>query len=93
MWNLKKVIQMILFTKQKQTLRHIKQIKDYQRPRGGINQEFGINVYTLLYIKQVNNKGLLYSTVNSTQHFVITYKGRESKKRIYKKILYIKIYI
>ena len=29
---------------------------------GGINQEFGINIYTLPYIKQVNNKDLLYST-------------------------------
>ena len=29
----------------------------------GINQEFGINIYALLYIKQVNNKDLLYSTM------------------------------
>ena len=28
--------------------------------RGGINQEFGIDIYTLLYIKQIN-KELLYS--------------------------------
>ena len=32
---------------------------------GEINQEFGINIYTLLYIKQINNKDLLYNTGNS----------------------------
>ena len=48
---LKKKIQMNLFTKQ--THRHRKQIYGYQRGkgRGGINQEFGINRYTLIYIK------------------------------------------
>ena len=44
--------QMNLSTKQKQTYRHREQIYDYQRGEGeGINQEFGINIYTLLYIK------------------------------------------
>ena len=49
----KKMIQMNLLTKQKQTHRHRKQIYGYQREkgRGGINQELGINRYTLLYIK------------------------------------------
>ena len=47
---------------------------------GGINQEFGINIYTLLYIKQITNRDLLYSTGNYTQYFVITYKGKESEK-------------
>ena len=28
---------------------------------GGINQEFGINIYTLLYTKQINDKDLLYN--------------------------------
>ena len=45
-----------------------------------INQETGINVYTLLYIKQIVNKDLLYSTKNSTQNSVITYMGKESEK-------------
>ena len=48
-----------------------------------INQEFGINRYTPLYIKQVTNKDLLYSTENYTQYLVITYKGKESERRIY----------
>ena len=30
---------------------------------------------------KINNKDLLYSTENYTQHFVITYKGKESEKR------------
>ena len=34
--------------------------------------EFGIDMYTLLYIKQITNKGLLYSTGNSAQYSVIT---------------------
>ena len=49
MWNLKKVIQMNLLTKQKETHRQRRQSCDYQRGNGGgINEEFGINVYTLL---------------------------------------------
>ena len=29
---------------------------------GRINEEFWINIYTVLYVKQVINKDLLYST-------------------------------
>ena len=47
---------------------------------GGINQEIGINIYTPLYIKQITNKGLLYSTGNSTQYSVMAYMGKEPKK-------------
>ena len=53
LWNLKKMIQVNLFTKQKQTYRHRKQSYGYQRGRvgGGINKEFGINIDTLyIYI-------------------------------------------
>ena len=49
---------------------------------GERNQEFGMNIYTLLYIKQIN-KDLLYSTGNYTQYFVIMYKGEESEKNRY----------
>ena len=52
MWNLKKMIEMDLFTKQKQTHNHRKQAYGYQREvGGGINWEYGINRCTLLYIK------------------------------------------
>ena len=73
---------MNLFTEQKQTQRHRKHSKGNQRGKagGGINQKIGINIYTLLYIKQITNKDLLYSTGNSTQYLVITYKGKESEK-------------
>ena len=48
--------------------------------RGGINQELGMNTHTLLYIKQIINKDLLYSTGNSTQYFVMICMRKESKK-------------
>ena len=39
-----------------------------ERKRGGINWETGTDIYTLLYIKQVTGKNLIYSTENSTQY-------------------------
>ena len=33
---------------------------------GGVNQEIGIDIYTLLYVKQITNKDPWYSTGNST---------------------------
>ena len=47
---------------------------------GEINWEIGTDVYTLLYIKQITNRNLLYSTENPTQYSVMTYMGKESKK-------------
>ena len=71
----------IIFTKQKQIhrLRKLMVIKEDRRGRG-MNQEFGINIYTLLYIKQITNKHLLYSTGNYIQYFIITHKGKEHCK-------------
>ena len=37
---------------------------------GGMNWEIGIDIYTLLCVKQITNKNLLYSTGNSTQFSV-----------------------
>ena len=48
--------------------------------REGINWEIGIDIYTLLYIKQITNKNLLYSTGDSTQYSIMAYMGKESKK-------------
>ena len=70
------MIQIDLFTKQKQTQTNIWLPK---RWGGGIKQEFGINKYMLLYIKQIN-KDLLYSTENYIQYLVIIYNGKESEK-------------
>ena len=75
---------MNLFTKQNQTHRLRKHMYDYQSRNmgggGGINQEVGIKIYTLLYIKQIINKDLVYSTGNSTQYSVITDMGKDSDK-------------
>ena len=38
----------------------------------GIVREFGIDMYTLLYLKWITNKDLLYSTGNSAQYYVTT---------------------
>ena len=46
----------------------------------GINREFGIKRYTLLYIKWIINKDLLYSTGNYIQCLIVTYNGKESEK-------------
>ena len=39
--------------------------------------EFGINMYTLLYLKWITNKVLLYSTWNRAQCFVAAWMGGE----------------
>ena len=47
----------------------------YDNRRGKIRRdrlEFGVNKYTLLYLKQITNKNLLYTTENSAQYSVIT---------------------
>ena len=56
-----------------------KQTYSYQEGKvgGGVNYEFEINTYTLLYIKQITKKDLLYGRGNSTQYSVITYKGKK----------------
>ena len=46
---------------------------------GGINWENVIDIYTLLNIKQIANKDLLYRTENSTQYSVMTYMGKNLK--------------
>ena len=43
-------------------------------------REFGIDMYTLLFLKWKTNKDLLYSTGNYIQYLVITYDGEESEK-------------
>ena len=61
MWNLKKMVQMKLFTKQKQSHKCRKQT--YDLPGGKewreMNWETGIDIYILPYIKQITNKDLL----------------------------------
>ena len=43
----------------------------------GIVREFGTDMYTLLYLKQITNKDLLYSTGNSAQYYMAACRGGE----------------
>ena len=75
---------MNLFTKQKdlQMWKTNLCLPKWKRCGGGINQKLGINIYTLLYIRQITNKDLLFITGNSTQYSVMTYMRKESKKEL-----------
>ena len=63
-----------LIQKTEKIHRRKKQTYGYQRGkwRGGVWD----NVYTLLYIKQIINKDLLYSTGNCIQYLVIANNGK-----------------
>ena len=41
----------------------------------GIVRKFGMDTYTLLYLKWITNKDLLHSTGNSVQCYVATWMG------------------
>ena len=43
----------------------------------GIVREFGIHMYTLLYLKWITNKDLLHSTGNSAQCYVAAWMEGE----------------
>ena len=43
----------------------------------GTVREFGRDMYTLLYLKWITNKDLLYSTGNSAQCYVAAWMGGE----------------
>ena len=42
----------------------------------GTDWEFGNDMYTLLYLKWITNRDLLYSTGNSAQYYVTTINGK-----------------
>ena len=48
-----------------------------RRIGGEIIMEFGINMYTLLYLKWITSKDLLYSTWNSAQCYLAAWMGGE----------------
>ena len=56
---------MNLFTKQRVTDAEDKLMVTRRERGGGIIWKIRIDIYTLLYIKQITSKGLLYSTRNS----------------------------
>ena len=43
----------------------------------GIVRDFGMDRYTLLYLKWITNKDLLYSTGNSAQCYMAAWTGGE----------------
>ena len=68
---------MNLFTKQKKTQTQRMNLRLQRRKDWGIDREFGMDMYTLLYLKQITNKDLLYSTGNSAQCYVAAWMGGE----------------
>ena len=71
--------QMNLSIKQKQNHRNRKQTGGSQGEGvgRGMEWEFGVSRYKLLYTEWVNNKVLLYSTENCIQYPVINHNGKE----------------
>ena len=43
----------------------------------GIAREFGMDMYTLLHLKWITNKDLLYSIWNSAQYYMAAWMGGE----------------
>ena len=81
MWNLKKCYKRTcLQSRNRVTVVENNALVTRGEGGGRINWEIGIDIYTLLYIKYISNKDLLYSTGNSTRYSVMTYMGKESKK-------------
>ena len=50
--------------------------------REGTDWEFGMDMYTLLYLKWITNKDLLYSTGNAAQYSINNLSGKRIWKRI-----------
>ena len=46
-----------------------------------IAREFGMDMYTLLYLKLITNKDLLYSTGNSAQCYMAAWMGGEFREK------------
>ena len=94
MRNLQRMIQKNVFTKQKQTHRHRKQTCGDPRGRGG--EKWGAwdsQVHTT-ECKRRKQQGPMPRKGNGTQHLVITYKGKNRKKKryvIYILYIYIKL--
>ena len=73
MWNLKRNDTNELIIKQKETHRLRK--RTYGCQAEGIIGDFGKVMYTLLYLKWITKKDLLYSTWNSAQCYVAAWMG------------------
>ena len=58
---------------------------------GGKDWEFEVSRCKLLYIEWIKNEVLLYRKGNYTQYLVITYNGREHKKKDTHTHIYIEL--
>ena len=77
--NLKKKIQMNLFTKQKRTSKHRKQTYGSQNVNiGGMKRELVMNTHTTTCKIDIQYSS---GTVSSAQYSVIAYMRKESKKK------------
>ena len=79
MWNLKNNMNELIYKTEtdSRTQKTNLWLPNRKGSEGGINQEFRISRYKLLYIKQVNNKDLLYSIGNYIQYPVINHNGKD----------------
>ena len=80
MWNLKRDTDDLIYKTEIDSQTENKLVVIQGKRGGGINWEFGINIYTLLYVKQINNKDLLYNIGNYIQHLITN---------IMKRIIYV----
>ena len=46
----------------------------------GTNWKIEMDMYTLIYVRWITNKDLLYNTGNSTQYSLMAYLGKEFKR-------------
>ena len=77
MWNLKRNdAKMNFLTKQTRRLRERTfGCGEGENGGNGIVREFGMDIYTQLYLKWITNKDLLYNTGNSAQCYVAAWMG------------------
>ena len=85
MWNLRKDINALIYKTDSQTLTTILWLPK-GKGWGGINQEFGVEIYTVVCIRQITKKDVLYGTENYTQYLVYMQPRMEKnlKKNKYK---------
>ena len=71
------MIQMNLQNKKRLTENELMVAGGWEGKDGEIVREFGMDMYTLLYVKQIAKKDLLYSTGDSAQCYVVAWRGGE----------------
>ena len=76
-WNLKRNYTNLKNTKRLTDLENELMVVSREGRRKGIARKFGMDLYTLLYLKWITHKDLLYSTGNCGQCYVAAWVGRE----------------